>query len=155
MVSQFFKEIKFLRRLPGGSDDGCRLWLDPLQLLSDTLKGLLPSDAASAVSLGSGQPIFVPDPFVIQAPGVAHPTGVDGVVLSWFVSVNLFLTRTDRDVTPCATACAETLGLSKKPNSHLESEIFRCQCAYRADIDGVEGVIIIERLPWKGRECVV
>src|ERR1019366_5957771 len=86
---------------------------------------------------------------------VAHPTGVDGIVFARLVPVDSSLARPDGDIAAGRAARADASGFLEKPDPHLEPEILRRQRADGTDIDGVQGVIIVELPARVGREGAV
>ena len=95
------------------------------------------------------------NPLVIQTTGIAHPRAVDAVVVARRVALNFFFARTDDCVAAGAAARAKALGFLEEPDAHLETKIFRCQRADRADIHRVERVIVVERFAGIMRERAV
>src|SRR5437870_10931275 len=84
------------------------------------------------------------NPFVIQPAVIAHPGRVYGIILARLVAINLLFPRTDNNIASSGATWADALCFFKKPNAHLKTEILRCQCADRTDVDGVQRVIIVE-----------
>ncbi len=102
-----------------------------------------------------GQAILAVDPFVVQSSGVAHPGGIHAVVLARFVAIDLLLARAYNGVAARAATGAETLRLLEKPHPHLKPEILRGQRAHRADVHGVERVVVVELGSGEGRDGVI
>src|SRR5205807_1762229 len=97
-------------------------------------------------TLSFAQAVFPANPFIIQPAIVAHPADVDGIVFARFVAINFFFAGADDDVAAGGATGADAFGFFEKPNPHLETEIFRGEGADGANIDGVKGIIIVERL---------
>ena len=100
------------------------------------------------------QTVFAADPFVIQTARVAHPAGIDGVVLARLVAINFFLARADDDVAARRAARADAFGFLQKPDAHLETKILRRERADGTDVHGVERVIVVENFSRIRRERV-
>ena len=95
------------------------------------------------------------DPLVIQAPLIAHPAGIDRIVVARLIPVDLVFPGADSDVAAGRTGGADGLGFLHEPDAHLEPEIFRSQGAHRAKVNGVERVIIVEAFTGVGCDGVV
>src|SRR5207302_9244481 len=93
--------------------------------------------------------------FIIQSPEIAHPTGVDRVILPRFIPINLLFARADDHVATRRATRADALGLFEKPNAHLKTKIFGGERADRANIHCVERIIIIERSSGISRQGAV
>ena len=91
----------------------------------------------------------------IQPAVIAHPDGVDGVVFARRLAIHLVFARTDDGVAARRATCADALGFLEEPDAHLETKIFRRQRADRADVHGVQRVIVVERLAGMTRDRVV
>ena len=81
----------------------------------------------------------------IEPAVIAHPDGVDVVILPRGLAVNDVFPAADEGIAAGGATGADALGLLEEPDAHLEAEIGRGQRADGADIDGVERVIAIER----------
>ena len=104
---------------------------------------------------GSSKRSFGFEIFVIEPAVVAHPGGVDGIVLARCLAINDVLAGADDRVAAGRATGADALRFLQKPDAHLEAEIRRSQRADRADVDGVERVIVVERLArMRGERCV-
>ena len=88
----------------------------------------------------------------IQPPVVAHPAGIDRVVLARCLAINDVLARADDRVAAGRATRAKTFRFLQKPDPHLETKIRRSQRADRADVDRVERVIILQPLARMGGE---
>src|SRR5205807_4743498 len=77
---------------------------------------------------------------------VAHPTGIDGIVLPRRLAINHVFARADDRVAAGRATGAETFRLLQKPDAHLEAEIGRSQRADRTNVDSVERIIIFQPL---------
>ena len=95
------------------------------------------------------------NPLVVQPAGIAHPGGVDRIVLARFVAIDFFLARADDDVAAGRATRADALGFLEKPDAHLEPKILRRQRADGTNIHRVERVIVVERLAGKRGNGVV
>src|SRR5207249_5763546 len=89
-------------------------------------------------------PIFPSDPLIIEPAIITHPAGIDGVILPGLIAIHLLFAGTDHDVATGGTTGANAFGFFEKPNAHLETEILRCECSYRANVHRVQGIIIVE-----------
>src|SRR5262249_17916390 len=83
---------------------------------------------------------------VVEAPIIAHPARVNGVVLTRFVAINLLLTRPNDDIATSGAACTDALRFLEKPNAHFESKVFGRERTNGTKVHRVEGVIIVELL---------
>src|SRR5207247_2141476 len=92
---------------------------------------------------------------VVEASIIAHPARINGVVLPGFVAVHLFLSRSDDDIATGCTTSADAFRFLKKPDAHLEPEIFGRERADRTEIHRVESVIVIESLSWVRHERAI
>src|SRR5256885_12452766 len=77
---------------------------------------------------------------------VAHPNGIDFVVLARRLPINHVFARADDCVATGRATRADALGFLKKPDPHFETKIARSQRADRANVHGVERIIIFETL---------
>ena len=82
----------------------------------------------------------------IQPAVIAHPAGIDRVVLARRLPINHILARADDGVAAGRATGADAFGFLQKPDPHLETKIRRGERADRADIDRVERIIIFQPL---------
>src|SRR5438552_4823451 len=83
--------------------------------------------------------------FVIEPAIVAHPTGVNVIVLARRLSINNVFSSSDDCVAPGRATCADALRFFQEPDTHFETEVGRSQCAHGANVDGVKRIIVIQR----------
>src|ERR1039458_901586 len=100
------------------------------------------------------QAIRTADPLVIQPAVIAHPRAVDSVVFTRRVAVNFFLARADDDVAAGGATGANAFGFLEEPDAHLEPEILGRERADRADVHGIQRVIVVESFAGISRERV-
>src|SRR2546430_12622320 len=67
------------------------------------------------------QTVFPMKPLIIQPPVIAHPGGVDCIILAGFVPINLLFTRTDDHVAAGGAAWTDALR-SEEHTSELQSQ---------------------------------
>ena len=84
----------------------------------------------------------------VQPTVIAHPTGVDRVVLTRRLAVDHIFPRADDGVAAGCAAGADALGFFQEPNAHFKTKIGRSECADRADINGVERIIVLQPFAW-------
>ena len=101
------------------------------------------------------EPIFAPDPFVIQPPVIAHPRGIHRVVLSRLIPINLLFPRPNHNVAARRATRADALGFLQEPDAHLKTEILRRERADGADVHRVERVVVVERFAGVSSERIV
>src|SRR5206468_411917 len=84
----------------------------------------------AALTLGFGhwtldfpEPVFPVDPFVIQTAVVAHPAGIDRIVLARLITQNASLARANDDIAARRAARANAPGFLQKPDPHFKTEI--------------------------------
>src|SRR5215475_15377001 len=85
--------------------------------------------------------------FVIEPAIIAHPTRVNVIVLARRLAIDHVFTSSDDCVAPRRATCADTLRLFQEPDAHFKAEIGRSQRADWANVDGVQRIIIIQKLP--------
>ena len=158
-LRQLRQQVKLLVGLPRRGNHRDRPRRRLLQLLRDLLQYRRPSfRLTSDFGLRTSdfrQPVLASNPLVIQPAVIAHPAGVDRVVLARLVAIDLLLPRPDDDVAARRAARAQALGFLEEPDAHLETEILRGERADRADVHRVQRVIVVEHLPGIGGERVV
>src|SRR5204862_4635656 len=76
--------------------------------------------------------------FIIESAIVAHPTGVNMIVLARRLSINNVFSSSDDCVAPGRATCADALRFFQEPDTHFETEVGRSQCAHGANVDGVK-----------------
>ena len=153
-LGQFVQQKKLLVGLPRRRDDRDRAFGGLGQVPGNLLQRAWPSDVALWPAQ-LGQAIVTADPLVVEPTGVAHPVAVHRVISARLVAVHLVFARADDRVATGAAAGAEALGFLEEPDAHLKAEVVRRQRADRADVDGVERVVVVERLAGISRDRVV
>ena len=83
--------------------------------------------------------------FVIEPAIIAHPTGVNLIVLAGRLPIDDVLASSDDGIAPCRATCADALRFFQKPDPHFEAEIGRRQRTHRADVDGIKRIIVLQR----------
>src|SRR6478609_6306071 len=83
--------------------------------------------------------------FVIEPAIIAHPTGVNVIVLARRLTIDDVLASSDDCIAPRRATCADALRFFQEPDPHFETEIGRSQCAHRANVDGVKRIIVFQR----------
>ena len=83
---------------------------------------------------------------VEDAAAVGHPGVVDSVILAGGDPVNHALPRPDRRVHPRARLGVDAAGLLQEPDAHLEPEVGARERTDRADVDGVQRIVVLELL---------
>ena len=78
------------------------------------------------------------------AAGVGHPRVVHGVVLARRDAVDLTFARPDGRVRAGGGFGVDARRLLQEPDAHLEAEVGARERADRADVDGVERVVVIQ-----------
>jgi hypothetical protein len=68
------------------------------------------------------------------------------IVFPRCLSVNDVFARADDGVATRRATRADAFRFFQEPDAHLETKIARRECTHRADIDGVERVIVLEAL---------
>src|SRR5438132_3601286 len=81
---------------------------------------------------------------IAEAPLIADPGLVHGVILARFEAIHMPVMVMDVDVTTTRTSRTDRCGLLQKPDTNLEAKILAGQGANRTNIDGISGVRIIE-----------
>src|SRR3954462_1671559 len=70
---------------------------------------------------------------VIEPAIIAHPTGVNVIVLAGRLTIDDVFPSSDDRVAPGRATCADALGFFQEPDPHFETEIGRSQRADRAN----------------------
>src|SRR6266850_3118294 len=83
--------------------------------------------------------------FVIEPAIIAHPTGVNVIVLAWGLAIDHVLASANDCVAPRRATCADALRFFQEPDPHFEAEIGRSQRAHWANVDGVKRIIVTQR----------
>src|SRR5213592_1628833 len=83
--------------------------------------------------------------FVIEPAIIAHPTGVNVIVLAGRLAIDHVLTSANDCVAPRRATCADALRFFQEPDAHFEAEISRSQRAHGANVDGVKRIIVNQR----------
>src|SRR6516225_2312308 len=91
------------------------------------------------------QAVFSFEIFVIKPAIIAHPTGVNVIVLARRLTIDHVLTSSDDCVAPSRATCADAFRFFQEPDPHFEAEIGRSQRANRAYVDGVKRIIVLHR----------
>ena len=138
---EFLEQKQFLVGLARAGNDGDRTRRSLLELPADLRDGGGPAAGA----LYFGEAILAFDPFVIQSARIAHPWPVHRIIIARFIAVHGVFARADHRVAAGAAAGAEAVGFLEEPYAHLEPEILGGQRTDRADVSGVERVIIVKR----------
>ena len=92
------------------------------------------------------QAVFGFEIFEIEPAVIAHPAGVNVIVLARRLAINHVLASADDRVAAGRATCADALRFFQEPDPHFEAEIGRSQRADRANVDGVERIIVFQRL---------
>ena len=92
------------------------------------------------------QPMLALQVIEIEPAVVAHPGGIDRVVLPRRLAINHIFAGADDRVAASRATGAEAFRFLQKPDAHLETEIRRSERADRANIDRIERVIIFQSL---------
>ena len=87
--------------------------------------------------------VFAVEITVVQASVVAHPIGIDRIVLPRGLADDFVLASADDRVAAGAAGGADAFSFVQEPDAHLEAEIFARERADRADVDRVERVIAV------------
>ena len=151
---EFAQQPKFFVGLTRRSDDRYGTGRCFLELVGNFVERRRPGGFLTAHE-NVFQTIGAPDPLVIQATRIAHPRGVDRVVVARRVAVNFFFARTDQNIAARRATRADTLGFLEEPGAHLETKIFRRERADRANVHGIQRIIIVERHARERRDGVV
>src|SRR6476661_6017700 len=83
--------------------------------------------------------------FVIEPSIIAHPTGVNVIVLTRRLAIDDVLAGSDECIASRRATCANALRFFQEPDPHFETEVGRSQRAYWANVDGVKRIIIVQR----------
>ena len=151
---QLLHEVQFLVRHAGGANDGDLVAGQSAQAFAHGVHRLLPRGAfvlAAHLDHGFGKPELAVDKMEVETALVAHPGGVDVVVLTRRLPVERVATGTDLRVATAAALGAEGVRLLHEPHAHLEPEIVRSQGAHGTDVHGVERVVVLQTTP--GMHC--
>src|SRR5262245_9044790 len=82
---------------------------------------------------------------VIEPAIIAHPTGVNVIVFPRRLAIDYVLASSNDRIAPRRATCADALRFFQEPDPHFEPEVGRSQRAYRANVDGIERIIVIQR----------
>src|SRR3954466_10701784 len=65
--------------------------------------------------------------FEVEPAVVAHPGGIDGVILTWSLAIDHVFARPDHRVATSRAARAKAFRFLQEPDAHLETKIRRSQ----------------------------
>ena len=97
----------------------------------------------STVAFGFNDAVFGLDEFVEFTAGVRHPGVVDLIITSWGDAIDFSFTAPDFGIDAGAAFWADAFCAFKEPDTHFEAEVGACEGSDGADVDGIEGVIIV------------
>src|SRR5262245_32497178 len=83
--------------------------------------------------------------FVIKPAVIAHPTGVNVIVLARRLAIDDVLASSDDCIAPRRATCADALRLFQEPDAHFKAEIGRSQRTDGTNVDSVQRIIVIQR----------
>src|SRR5882757_6209381 len=72
--------------------------------------------------------------FVIEPAIIAHPAGVNAIVLARRLTIDGVLASSDECIAPGRAACADALRFFQEPDPHLEAEIGGSQRAHGTNV---------------------
>src|SRR5438477_8120476 len=82
--------------------------------------------------------------FVIEPAIIAHPTGVNVIVLARRLAIDYVFASSDDCIAPRRATRADTLRFFQEPDPHFEAEIARSQRAHGTNVHGVKRIIIVQ-----------
>ena len=143
------RQPKFFIGHPARSDDGDFAAGKRFQLerrLCDRNRPIGAGKVFSRAYLRFEQPAVGLQVIEIEPAVIAHPTGVDCVILARRLPVNDIFARTDNCIATSRAARADTFCFLQKPYAHFETKIGRSERADRTNIHRVERIIVLQPL---------
>ncbi len=129
LIGELFRQEKLFVGHATGTDDGDLRSGKMLQARGDRLICLRPGNRLKLTSCIAlqwlGEARLVIDVVKIEAMGIRHPAGIDGIVLARGDAMNLIATGPDCDVRARAAIDVDALGFLQEPDAHLETEVVR------------------------------
>ena len=140
-IGDFARQPKFFIGHPAGGDDRHVSAAELSELerrLRDRVLPIARHEFSSVGNLRLEQPTLRFEILEIEPAVIAHPAGVDVIVLARRLPINDVLARADERVAPGRAARADAFSLLQKPNPHFETEIGGGERADRAKIHRVK-----------------